>query len=84
MPHWQLDCIIHSLRVLRRCFGCDFFGRLLHSSLFSGLAGEGFPRPKVTQRAKEKFCDELMASATESQLFKKLLKTFCGGKKKGN
>jgi hypothetical protein len=84
MPHWQLDCIMASLRSLRRCFGCARFGQWLRGALFSGIAGAGFPRPKVTQKAKEKFCDELMGSTTESQLFKKLLKTFCGGKKKGS
>ena len=55
----------------------------LRAWLGAALAPPDFPRPGAKAAAKAKFAEELPPSVADAKLFKKLLKAFCGGKKKG-
>ena len=63
------------------CAGLD--AARLRAWLSAALAPPGFPRAGTKAAAKAKFVEELPPSVVDAKLFKKLLKAFCGGKKKG-
>ena len=63
------------------CAGLD--AARLRAWLGAAIAPPDFPRTGVKDATKAKFLEELPPSVADAKLFKKLMKAFCGGKKKG-
>ena len=64
------------------CAGLD--AARLRAWLGAAIAPPDFPRAGAKKDAvKAQFLEELPPSVADAKLFKKLMKAFCGGKKKG-
>lgn len=82
MLSWALIPAVDALADLCASVGVGSFGSLLRSA----LAADDVPRVGLRAETKETFVIELTASKAQGdkKIFKRLVKTFCGGKKKGD
>ena len=78
IPSCMLNDVVDSLWQLREALTPACFGQLYQAA----LSLPDVPRLGVQQKRKDK-CLEELASVTDRNSFKKMLKAFCGGKKKG-
>lgn len=82
MLSWALIPCVDIMRQLHDTLGAPTFEQLVRAA----LVVDDVPRVGVKQSTKERFVVDLLGSESQAdkKVFKKLIKSFCGGKKKGD
>ena len=78
MPSFMLEPISDSMQFMIKAIGRDTMGMWLTQA----VAPDGFPSKSMKEKTKTKFVQDFTQADNRSK-YKRILKAFCGGKRKG-